>query len=136
MEFYWYTDCWLPEPGFCGHRSTHLQGTASPIKGRISLWMIHYLSLLLTYTLSIYCLKMKWVFPICGKGKVFILYSRLPKNKIHKNPLKITAGLKPLQTEILKTKSGFAVKMPERPKIITRSLAESRPIDFSLRFLT
>ena len=42
----------------------------------------------------------------------------------------------PLQTEILKIKAGFAEKMPKKVEIITRTPAEVRPSDFSLRFLT
>ena len=42
----------------------------------------------------------------------------------------------PLQNEILKIKAGFAEKMPKKVEIITRTPAEVRPSDFSLRFLT
>ena len=42
----------------------------------------------------------------------------------------------PLQTEILKIKAVFAEKMPKKVEIITRTQAEVRPSDFSLRFLT
>ena len=42
----------------------------------------------------------------------------------------------PLQTEILKIYAGFAEKKPEKVEIITRTPAEVRPSDFSLRFLT
>ena len=42
----------------------------------------------------------------------------------------------PLQTEILKIKTGFAEKTPEKVDIITRTPAELRSSDFSLRFLT
>ena len=41
----------------------------------------------------------------------------------------------PLQTEILKIKVGFTKKMPEKVEKITRTPAELRPSDFSLRFL-
>ena len=41
----------------------------------------------------------------------------------------------PLQTGILKINAGFAEKKPEKVEIITRTPAEVRPSDFSLRFL-
>ena len=41
----------------------------------------------------------------------------------------------PLQTEILKIKIGFTKKMPKKVEKITRTPAELRPSDFSLRFL-
>ena len=42
----------------------------------------------------------------------------------------------PLKTEILKINTSFAEKTPEKVEIITRTPAEMRPSDFSLRFLT
>ena len=41
----------------------------------------------------------------------------------------------PLQTGILKINAGFAEKKLEKVEIITRTPAEVRPSDFSLRFL-
>ena len=41
----------------------------------------------------------------------------------------------PLQTGIIKINAGFAEKKPEKVEIITRTPAEVRPSDFSLRFL-
>ena len=64
---------------------------------------------------------------------------RLPINNMHENP-PLNRGWKidlwPLKTEILKINTGFAEKKPEKVEIITRTPAELRPSDFSLRFLT
>ena len=60
--------------------------------------------------------------------------NKMPENCPKKQSWKF--DLWPLQTGILKINSSFAEKKPEKVEIITRTPAEVRPSDFSLRFLT
>ena len=58
------------------------------------------------------------------------MHENPPQNHIWKIDLWL------LKTEILKINTGFAEKKPEIVEIITRTPAELRTSDFSLRFLT